>query len=142
MKACPNCSSVTFDDMDICYDCMNPFVEPIRHDLSNTAAADHLGSIRFQVVVAEQFAYEMILIKADGHALSVGSAANNEIVIPQERVGEHHLHIFFAHGRVWVESTDACRAASIDGQPISGTLCVNNGSQLQVGDACITLMER
>ncbi|MDR1089089.1 MAG: hypothetical protein LBL23_07455 [Coriobacteriales bacterium] len=137
MKTCPNCASVTFDDMELCYDCMSPFPQ------SPSATQDSLKQAvaRLQVALADYFSYELLLNKLEGCSLSVGSAAENAIVIPQEQVAAHQLQVFYAHGHVWAENVDATLSATIDEIPLCGTVCIKPGTQIMVGDAHITVLE-
>ncbi|MDR1358659.1 MAG: hypothetical protein LBJ48_04830 [Coriobacteriales bacterium] len=137
MKTCPNCASATFDDMELCYDCMSAFEPP------SSAAQNNLEQAvaRLQVALAGYFSYEMLLHKLEGCSLSVGSAAENAIVIPQEQVSARQLQVFYAHGHVWAESVDAASSATIDEIPLCGTVCIKSGTQIMVGDAHITVLE-
>lgn len=142
MKTCNKCSSVTFDDMEMCFDCMSSFVEPICNDqigFEQTVA-------KLQVVLAGCFSYELLLNKLDGSSLSVGSASENAIVIPQEQVAARQLEVFYAHGHIWAENIELLAEregmqATVDSIPLCGTVCIKPGVQISIGDALITVLE-
>lgn len=137
MKICENCGSVTFDDMEMCFDCMSSFTEPVvENELTEAQTA-----ARLQVVLADLFCYEMLLQKLEGCSLSIGSGSENAIVIPQEQVATHSLEVYYAHGHVWVESTDTSAQATVDEIPLYGTVLIQPGTQINIGEATITLLE-
>ena len=137
MKTCGNCGSVTFDDMEMCFDCMSSYVEPLTdNDLESAQTA-----ARLQVALADYFSYELLLQKLEGCSLSVGSDSENAIVIPQEQVATHLLELFYAHGQIWAESTDTSAQATIDEIPLCGTVRIQPGTEINIGDATITLLE-
>ncbi len=112
MKTCPHCSSIAFDDMNVCFDCMGSLVEP--GDKANEPVFGmSLSAARLQVTLADFFCYELLLHKLDGRSLSVGSASENAIVIPQEQVALHQLEVFYARGQIWAESVEASPQATI-----------------------------
>jgi len=137
MKTCPQCESKTFDDMEMCYDCMSTFAVPLKED----GAASHQAAARLQVVLAGYFNYEMLLNKMDGRALSVGSAEENAVVLPLKQVAAHQLELFYAHGQIWVESVDTSLLTTVGEVPLDGTVCINPGTEIAVGDATIILLE-
>lgn len=137
MKTCKNCNSVTFDDMESCFDCMSSFVEPVEGAQDEYAQA----VARIQVVLAGYFSYELLLQKLEGRSLSVGSANENAIVIPQEIVAERQLEVFYAHGRIWAENIASTAPVSVDESPINGIVCIEPGSTIQVGDANLILLK-
>ena len=137
MKTCNNCGSRTFDDMETCYDCMNSYSQPVNQlspEREQTAA-------RLQVVLAGYFSYELLLNKLDGRSLSVGSATENSIVIPQEQVAQRQLEVFYAHGQIWAESVGTSLQAIVGETPLCGTVSVKPGTEITVGDATITVLE-
>jgi UDP-3-O-acyl-N-acetylglucosamine deacetylase len=137
MKTCPSCSSVTFDDMEMCYDCMTPFANTAEEDNTKNAQA----AARLQVVLADYFCYELLLQKLEGRSLSIGSAAENAIVIPQEQVASHQLDIFYAQGHLWAEGVDTTSQATVGDIPLCGTVRIQPGTEINVGDAKITFLE-
>jgi hypothetical protein len=137
MKTCPKCSSVTFDDMDTCYDCMTDYSHPTQSDPSQ----DTTTVARLRVVLAGYFSYEMLLTKSEGRHLSIGSATDNTIVIPQPQVAPHQLEIFYARGQLWVETADPSNIIDIEGTPITDTRSLTPTTPLKVGDAKITLLD-
>jgi len=137
MKTCSNCGSVTFDDMEMCFDCMSFFEKPqYESENDNTETA-----VRLQVVLADYFNYELLLQKLEGSSLSVGSASENAIVIPQEHLATHLMEVFYAHGQIWAESTCASSQAIVDEIPLCGTVRIQPGTEISIGDATITLLE-
>lgn len=137
MKTCQNCGSVTFDDMEMCYDCISSFALPVKEapgDIEQAVA-------RLQVVLTGYFSYELLLSKMEGRSLSVGSASENAVVIPQGHVSAHHLEVFYAHGHIWVECVDPSNQATVDEIPLCGTVCVKPGAEITVGDATITVLK-
>ncbi len=137
MKTCHTCGSVTFDDMEMCYDCMSTFAE-----LIDESSSCHEQSVaRLQVALAGYFSYELLLNKLEGRSVSVGSASENAIVIPQDQVAAHQLDVFYAHGHIWAESTDMSQQTTVDEIPLCGTVCVKPGAEITIGDAIITVLE-
>ena len=137
MKTCDNCGSVTFDDMEMCFDCMSSFSDLLdKNEIEEAQTA-----ARLQVVLAGFFCYEMLLQKLDGCSLSIGSAPENAIVLPLEQVATHLLEVFFAHGHVWAESSDSSAQATVDEIPLFGTVLIQPGTQINIGEATITLVE-
>ena len=137
MKTCTNCGSGAFDDMEMCYDCMSSFVEPLsgnEADVGQTAA-------RLQVALAGYFCYELLLQKLEGRSLSVGSSSENAIVIPQEEVATHLMQVFYAHGHIWAESTGTAMQATVDEIPLCGTVRIQPGTEISIGDAKITVLD-
>ena len=137
MKTCPNCDSVTFDDMEMCFDCMSSLTETIDEQETFDAPI----AVRLQVALADYFCYELILHKLEGRSLSVGSASENAIVIPQDQVALHQLEVFYARGHIWAESVDTSGQATVGEIPLYGTVRIQPGTEINVGDATITLLE-
>lgn len=137
MKTCEFCLSTTFDDMEMCYDCLSSFAEPLPDEASELEQS----VARLRIVLAGYFSYEMLLSKLEGRSLSVGSSSENAIVIPQEQVAAHQLQVFYAHGHIWVESVDSALHTTIGEEQLLGTVCVGKGSEIKVGDALITVLE-
>ena len=137
MKQCTGCGSAAFDDMEMCYDCMTSFAQEIDSNKENLV----LSVARLQVALAGYFSYELLLSKLEGKSLSVGSAAQNAIVIPQEQVAAHQLEVFYAQGRIWAESTDTSFETVVGETPLYGTVCIKPGIDISVGSATITILE-
>ena len=137
MKTCENCGSMAFDDMEMCFDCMGSFAEP----LAESGLSSEQTAARLQVALAGYFCYELLLQKLEGRSLSVGSAAENAIVLPLEQVATHLLEVFYAHGHIWAESTGATPQVIVDEIPLCGTVRIQPGTKINVGEATITLLE-
>jgi hypothetical protein len=120
---------------------MNPFAEIEQGVADGNAGIANATVARIKVVLANYFSYEMLLTKIDGRSLSVGSAADNAIVIPQPQVAAHQLEIFFARGQLWVETAANNFIPATDGVNISDTRCLTVSTPLEVGDAKITLLQ-
>ena len=137
LKTCNNCGSLSFEDMEQCFDCMSYFAEPLpSYQTSSPETA-----VRLQVVLANYFNYGMLLQKLDGCSLSVGSSSENAIVIPRHEVANHTLEVFYAHGQIWAESTGSSSQATVDEIPLCGTVRIMPGTRIAVGEATITLLE-
>ena len=137
MKTCNTCGSKAFDDMEMCYDCMSFFTET----LSPSEADNQQTAARLQVALAGYFCYELLLQKLEGRSLSVGSSSENAIVIPKEEVATHLMQVFYAHGHIWAESTSTTMQASVDEIPLCGTVRIQPGTEITIGDARITVLE-
>lgn len=135
MKKCETCGSTTFDDMEMCFDCMSSFVQPVD-ELSHEQAV-----ARLRVAVAGYFSYELLLTKVEGRSLSVGSDKENAIVVPQEEVAARQLEVFYAHDHIWVESVDSSFGTIVGELPLCGTVCVEPGTEITLGDAVITVLQ-
>jgi hypothetical protein len=120
---------------------MNPFVDAESAAIGADSGSNTSSVARLKVVLAGFFTYEMLLTKTDGRSLSVGSASDNAIVIPQPEVAAHQLEIFYARGQLWVESAEIGQIIDIEGIPLSDTKCLSTNSPLKVGGAQITLLE-
>jgi pSer/pThr/pTyr-binding forkhead associated (FHA) protein len=138
MKSCPYCKSSTFDDMEVCYDCLHPYGSTL--DTLPATAATGSDVARLRVALIGLFSYEVCLRKSEGSLLTVGCSSENNIVVPQPAVLEHHLDIFFSHGRVWAEDKGSNLGSSINGIPFHGTRTVSLGSQVTIADTEITLL--
>lgn len=137
MKTCKNCGSVAFDDMEMCFDCMSSFTEPVI----DLAEAQENAVARLEVALTGYFKYELLLNKLEGCSLSVGSASENAIVIPQGQVSKHLLDVFYARGHIWVESADPSLQVTVDECALYGTVCVEPGAKISAGEAKITILE-
>lgn len=137
MKTCPYCQSTAFEDMDVCYGCLHPFKQPIDRLPSVENESDL--TICLNVELIGVFAYKIHLLMAEGALLTVGRAANNAIVIPQDQVAGHHLDIFYSQGMLWAECKGNQRTL-VDGVPLTGTRNIRKGCKLIVGDAVITVV--
>ena len=73
--------------------------------------------------------------------LSVGSASENAIVIPQPEVSGHQLDIFFSQGLLWVENKNGNSCTQLNGVPLHGTRSVQPGTCITVGSASLNLMK-
>lgn len=137
MKTCQNCGSTTFDDMEMCFDCMSSFVEHVGERTDELEAS----VARLQVSAADMFCYELLLHKLEGRSLSIGSASENALVIPQKEASAHRLDVFYAHGQIWVENTDTLSEVMVSEMPLHGKTSVTPGSEIKLGDTLITVLE-
>ena len=137
MKICDNCGSASFEDMQQCFDCMGSLAQPP----TGCQIGNQETAARLQVALADYFNYELLLQKLDGCSLSVGSASENAIVIPQQQVANHLMQVYYAHGQIWAESTCQTMQATIDETPLCGTVRLQTGTKIGVGEAVITLLE-
>lgn len=135
MKKCETCGSMTFDDMEMCFDCMSLFVQPVDEPNHEQAVA------RLHVALADYFSYELLLTKLEGRSLSVGSDKENAIVVPREDVAARQLEVFYAHEHIWVESVDSSFGTIVGELPLCGTVCVEPGTEITLGDTIITVLE-
>ncbi|MCL2529981.1 MAG: hypothetical protein FWE41_06580 [Coriobacteriia bacterium] len=137
MKTCNNCGSLSFEDMEQCFDCMSFFAEPLEQGQQGNQDS----TARLQVFLAGYFNYELLLRKLDGCSLSVGASSENAIVIPEQQLANHLLEVFYAHGQIWAESTSSTSQATVDKIPLCGTVRIQPGTKIAVGEATITLLE-
>ncbi|MDR2108558.1 MAG: hypothetical protein LBP28_03745 [Coriobacteriales bacterium] len=139
MKTCPNCGSVTFDDMETCYDCHYCYASTLG-DLPGLDG-EALRMARLKVVLQGLSVYETLLRKQEGATLRVGCATGNAIVVPEPEVAEHQCSIFFSQGQLWVEAVEKDAITVIGTTPLSGPQAVIPGDSLHVGSATITVLE-
>jgi len=116
---------------------MSSFAETLSTDDHKS----HQIAARLHIAMADYFSYELLLQKLEGCSLSVGSASENAIVIPHEEVATRLMQVFYAHGHIWAESTDASALATINEIPLCGTVRMQPGTEITIRDATITLME-
>jgi hypothetical protein len=162
MKTCPHCGSTAFDDMAVCYGCLRSFdemvylleasehfvadenddlqVEEPSPEILNSASAS--SQLRFHVSVQGLFGYDVYLNRAEGAQLTIGCARDNNIVLPHTEAKRHPLVVYYAQGRAWVQGTGSAQKALVDGVPLAGTRCLQQGMLLEVGEARIELIEQ
>jgi len=138
MKECPHCIARMFDDQDFCFECMRPAI--IEPEEVTASYVFEKQVICIEVVMGDTFSYETHLRMIEGAILSVGSACENAIVIPQPEVSKHQLDIFFSQGHLWVEDKGVLSCAQINGVPLNGTKSLQPGSCITVGSASLNLM--
>jgi hypothetical protein len=161
MKTCSHCNSTAFDDMAVCYGCLQPFVEatypcalperfaadeddelqveePLERILSDK---DALSQIRFHVSVPGLFGYDVYLSETEGAQLTIGCARDNNIVLPHTESKRHMLKLFYARGQVWAQDAGSTQKALVDSVPLTGARCLRQGALLEVGGARIELIE-
>jgi hypothetical protein len=164
VKICSHCASTAFDDMAICYGCLQPFEEDadlqsasLRSSILAVIAdndefsveepseravrkANASPSVRFHVALVDTFAYDIYLDRVEGAQLTVGCARDNNIVLPHTESNRHLLRLYYAQGAVWAEDRGSKQQALIGGAPLVGTRCLSEGALLEVGEARIELI--
>gem|GEM_PF-1674074 len=163
MKTCKTCSSTAFDDMSVCYGCLQPFdgTEPVfSHTLVLVSDADDdleleepsewvedrndslsaVPEARFHVAVSELFGYDIYLRKEDGAELTIGCARDNNIVLPHTESCRHLLRLYYAQGEIWAQDRGSQQKALISDAPLTGTRCLKEGGVLHIGEARIELL--
>ena len=165
MKICPTCSSTTFDDMAVCYGCLQVFdgttpvlsYLPSQQGLSDDSPGGELieksvpgkpgaqpysatNAARFHVVLSDIFGYEIYLQKEEGKELTVGCARDNNIVLPHTEARRHLLRLYYSQGEIWAQDKGSQQKALIGDTPLTGTRCLKQGTVLQVGEARIELV--
>ncbi|MCL1891424.1 MAG: hypothetical protein FWG00_05375 [Coriobacteriia bacterium] len=141
IKSCPNCKANLFADLDFCYECMQPTVVALGALplLSSSSTTDE-RVICIKVAVEDDFSYEARLQREEGALLSVGSAQDNAIVIPQPQVSAHQLDIFFSQGYLWAEEKGATSLVQLDGVPLDGMRSLQPGACLELCGARLNLV--
>jgi len=143
MKECPHCAVFLFDDQHYCFECMSSLHDPGSDAYANEAAQAQM--ICIGVAFGDSFSYETHMRRTEGAILSVGSASENAIVIPQPEILEHQFDIFFSQGHLWIEdkstATDKASAShpQLNGVPLNGTRSVQPGTCITVGNARLSL---
>jgi hypothetical protein len=170
MKVCSHCLGTAFDDMAICYGCLQPFddqaslqasflsadsdandrflfEEPIEEPIEEpseraTAVTVAVASqVRFHVEISGLFAYDIYLNRTEEAQLMVGCARDNNIVLPHTEAKRHLLRLYYAQGAVWVQDRGSNQQALVDGVPLTGVRCLKRGVALEVGEARIELVD-
>ena len=136
MKDCPHCVAQLFDDQDFCYECSQPLYEAPE---SISPGNNELMAC-IEVTVGDSFTYEARLRKTEGASLSVGSACENAIVIPQPEVQSHELDIFYSQGYLWVEERGTGSCTLLNGTPLRGTRNIQPGARITMGNTCLSLV--
>jgi len=164
MKTCPVCLSTAFDDMSVCFGCLQAFddvmpvlqypailtreleddweieepseLPPVRQTVPTT-----IQVARFHVVISELFGYDIYLRKEEGAELTIGCARDNNIVLPHTESRRHLLKLFYSQGKIWVQDKGSLQKALIGDTLLTGTRCLILGSVLQVGEARIELID-
>ena len=167
MKICPTCSSSAFDDMPVCYGCLQPFhdagqalslysgqiddseddlmVDFVVEEPSGRASLSPQASTvtheaRFHVTISELFGYDIYLLKEEGSELTIGCARDNNIVLPHTESQRHVVRLYYSQGEVWAQDRGSLQKASINDTPLTGTRCLKEGAILQIGEARIELI--
>ena len=163
MKTCKTCSSTAFDDMPLCYGCLQPFdgtepvfsytpvlvsdsdddfelEEPPERETSGSGFVSAAPEARFHVVISELFGYDIYLRREDGAELTIGCARDNNIVLPHTESRRHLLRLYYAQGEIWAQDKGSQQKALIEGAPLSGTRCLKEGTILHIGEAKIELL--
>jgi hypothetical protein len=149
IKTCPYCASTAFEDMAVCYGCLQPFVpaddevELLIEEPSEAALRreDTPPAIRFHVTVADIFGYDIYLNRTEGARLTIGCARDNNIVLPHTASRRHVLSLCYVQGLVWAEDKGSTQQALLEDVPLAGTRHMKQGMTLKVGEAKIELIE-
>ena len=170
MKTCYTCSSTAFDDMPICFGCLQPFegTEPVfssalvpERDFDDdleleepferpapgsevssevTEVPNEMTEARFHVAVSELFGYDIYLRKEEGAELTIGCARDNNIVLPHTESRRHLLRLYFSEGEIWAQDRGSQQKALIGDTPLTGTRCLRQGAVLHIGEARIEFL--
>jgi hypothetical protein len=169
MKVCSHCLGTAFDDMAVCYGCLQPFddeaglqvsrsnvdseaddgfliedmiEEPVGEPSDRAAAATGVAPhVRFHVEMSGLFAYDIYLNRTEGAQLTVGCARDNNIVLPHTESKRHLLRLYYAQGSTWAQDRGSNQQALVEGVPLTGVRCLKHGVVLEVGEARIELVE-
>jgi hypothetical protein len=169
MKVCSHCLGTAFDDMTICYGCLQPLDDEASLEASCSSAGIDVDArflidsfiedsieepsertvpvigaasqIRFHVEMSGLFAYDVYLNRTEGAQLTVGCARDNNIVLPHTESKRHLLRLYYAQGSTWVQDRGSNQQALVEGIPLTGVRCLKRGVILDVGEARIELVE-
>jgi len=165
IKECPQCRSKLFSDMGTCYECMYEFPRAVQD--SKAEALEDLRMTRLKVVLGDLCAYELLLRQQEGAFVSIGGDADNAVIVSDQDIAAHQCAIFFSEGLLWAEDQSALENAAafsamqdqnrigeeaafsspaaaartiLNGAPLNGASPLSQGSELRVGEACITVL--
>ncbi len=81
-----------------------------------------------------------------GHRLKainlIGRAADNTIVLPDERVSAHHGRITFSGGQWLLEDLGSRNGTFVNDLPLDGPMVVTLDDRVQVGSIILELAEK
>jgi pSer/pThr/pTyr-binding forkhead associated (FHA) protein len=90
----------------------------------------------------QQFGYDVYLQKLDDSELTVGCSRDNNIVLPHTQSRRHPLRIFYLQNQLWAEEKKCRQKVNLDGTPLSGIRCLQQGATIKIGKTTIELIER
>jgi pSer/pThr/pTyr-binding forkhead associated (FHA) protein len=104
------------------------------------------GSNRAEHIVPETYAIEYQAERlVHGHRLGVvnliGRAADNTIVLSDERVSAHHARITFTGGQWLLEDLGSRNGTFVNELPLEGPLVVTLEDRIQIGTVILELVQ-
>ena len=104
------------------------------------------GSNRSELIVPETYAIEYQAERlVHGHRLStvnlIGRAADNTIVLSDERVSAHHARITFTGGQWLLEDLGSRNGTFVNELPLEGPLVVTLEDRIQIGTVILELTQ-
>lgn len=101
---------------------------------------------RDELIIPETYAneyHENVL--SHGHRLGavnlIGRAADNTIVLSDERVSAHHARISFTGGQWQLEDLGSRNGTFVNELPVEGVLVVTMGDRIQLGTVTLQLSQ-
>lgn len=104
------------------------------------------GGNRTELIVPETYAIEYQAERlVHGHRLGVvnliGRAADNTIVLSDERVSAHHARITFTGGQWFLEDLGSRNGTFVNELPLEGPLVVTLEDRIQIGAVILELTQ-
>ena len=105
-----------------------------------------LGGNRTELVIPETYAIEYRAERLiHGHRLNtvnmIGRAADNTIVLSDERVSAHHARITFTGGQWVLEDLGSRNGTFVNELPLEGPLVVTLEDRIQIGSVILELTQ-
>ncbi len=169
MKTCTICSSTAFDDMSMCYGCLNPFektasiilegctpdigytlpdlemcieepVERVYKPISQNMGTTRPNAALFHVSTPNQPSRDVYLQKAENQELTIGTADDNNVVLPNTTNNKLSLRIFYSHKKIWAEDISSSQQTLINGVFLTGVRSLSRGTAIKIGETTIELV--
>lgn len=150
MKRCPQCGSLVFDDLNICYDCMYRFG---GSETSATAAAEHHGGepepddevgLRGRALLSLLGDDEAIPIARFtvrlGKRLIMGNSRGCDVILNAEKVSARHVQLIHdPDGGLIVVDLGTSGSTRVNGVAVRVAEHLYSGDMLQIGETRIRI---